>query len=216
MDDPDNKRFYSKLMTYFVFIVMFFVLGMAFFGKEIVKLFSLRQEYYDAYKVIPLLSFAILFNMIKDVAMIGLQITKKTSIIAWIVVGVSISGILLNFLLVPLFQNQGAAIARVLASFLFLALVYHYSQREYAIPYEVRKLVMMILIGALMYIPVYMVDDLGLAIRIIIKSGLIILFPFLLYLMGFFEAVEIRSLQGAWTKWKNPARMFANIRDLLK
>ena len=215
MDDPENKRFYSKLMTYFVFVVMFFVLAMTFFGKEIVKLFSLRQEYYDAYRVIPLLSFAILFNMIKDVAMIGLQITKKTGIIAWIVVGVSISGILFNLILVPLFQNQGAAIARVMASALFLVLVYYYSQQHYSIPYEVKKLVIMILVGALLYLPVTLVNESGLAARLIVKAALIISYPFLLYFMGFFEAVEIRSLQGAWKKWRNPARLFSNIKDLL-
>jgi len=216
MDDPDNKRFYSKLMTYFVFVVMFFVMGMTFFAKEIVKLFSLRQEYYDAYRVIPLLSFAILFNLIKDVAMIGLQITKKTSIIAWIVVGVSATGILLNFILVPLFQNQGAAIARMLASVMFLVLVYYHSQRNYAIPYEVKKLAMMIIIGALLYLPVILVNESNLAIRIILKSSLIISYPFLLYLMGFFEAVEIKSIQGAWIKWRNPARLLSNFKDLLK
>jgi O-antigen/teichoic acid export membrane protein len=147
--------------------------------------------------------------------MIGLQITKKTGIIAWIVVGVSISGILFNLILVPLFQNQGAAIARVMASALFLVLVYYYSQQHYSIPYEVKKLVIMILVGALLYLPVTLVNESGLAARLIVKAALIISYPFLLYFMGFFEAVEIRSLQGAWKKWRNPARLFSNIKDLL-
>jgi len=216
MDDPDNKRFYSKLMTYFVLVVMFFVLGMTLYGKEIVKIFSKREEYYEAYKVIPVLSFAILFNMMKDMAMIGLQITKKTKSIAWIVVVVSISGILMNLVLVPWLHNNGAALARLFASILFFGLVFFYSQRAYSIPYEMKKLFMMIMVGALLYLPVIWINDMGLEIRIIVKTGLILVYPFLLFVMGFFEPIEISSIQGAWVKWKNPSSWQENIKKIKK
>jgi len=216
MDDPENKRFYSKLMTYYVFVIMFFVLGMTFFGKEIVKLFARREEYYEAYKVIPVLSFAILLNMIKDMAIIGLQITKRTKIIAAVIVIVSALGIGLNFLLVPTFQIYGAAWARLLTGFIYLLLIYFYSQKHYPIPYEVRKLLLMVVIGALFYIPVYLLNDQGLMIRLAIKFLLIIAYPFTLYLFGFFEQVEIRMLKGAWAKWRKPSELFSNIRIFLK
>jgi O-antigen/teichoic acid export membrane protein len=216
MDDPDNKRFYSKLMTYFVLVVMFFVLGMTLYGKEIVKVLSKREEYYEAYKVIPVLSFAILFNMMKDMAMIGLQITKKTKSIAWIVVVVSISGILMNMLLVPWLNNNGAALARLFASVLFFGLVFFYSQKAYSIPYEMKKLFMMIVVGALLYLPVLWINEMGLYIRLIVKTGLILIYPFLLYLLGFFEPIEIRSVQGAWVKWKNPSSWKQNLNRMKK
>ncbi|MBK7029361.1 MAG: oligosaccharide flippase family protein [Bacteroidales bacterium] len=215
MDDPNNKRFYSKLMTYFVFVIMFFVLGMVMFGKEIVKLFVLREEYYDAYKVIPVLTFAILLNMIKDMALIGLQITKKTSIIATIVIIVSITGILLNLALIPVFNNQGAAWSRLLASAIFLGLVYYFSQKAYEIPYEKWKIILMILLGAALYVPIIFINDQSLVIRLIIKSLLIVSYPFLLYYLGFFEAVELSTLKGAWRKWKNPSDLINNIKNLI-
>jgi len=214
MDDPDNKRFYSKLMTYFVFVVMFFVLGMAFFGKEIVKLFARREEYYEAYKYIPLLSLAILFNMIKDMAMIGLQITKKTSVMAIIIVIVSATGILFNFMLIPSFSNFGAAFARLAAAILFLLLVYHFAQKAYFIPYEVMKISKMILVGAALYVPVYFIEEETAIIRIMVKSSLIMLYPFILYGLGFYEAAELNSMRGAWNKWKNLKELKGNIKRL--
>jgi O-antigen/teichoic acid export membrane protein len=216
MDDPDNKRFYSKLMTYFVFIVMFFVLGMTLFGKEIVKIFARREEYYDAYKVIPVLSFAILLNMMKDMAMIGLQITKKTKIIAAIVVIVSVTGILINLFLVPLLHNQGAAIARLLSSLLFFFLIYYYSQKAYPIQYEFRKLVLLVTVGALLYLPAMMVNDNSLLIRLTVKTFLIATYPFILLLLGFFEKVEIQGIKGAWAKWKHPRALIENLKSIVK
>ncbi len=216
MDDPDNKRFYSKLMTYFVLVVMFFVLGMTLFGKEIVKIFAKRPEYFEAYKVIPLLSFAILMNVMKDMALIGLQITKKTKVIAGVIVIVSIVGILLNFILVPLLHNQGAALSRFLSSALFLVLIYFYAQKAYQIPYEVNKLFMMVIVGAILYLPAEWVNEYSLLIRLTVKTGLILIYPFLLYLFGFFEEVEIRSLKGAWLKWKQPGALFQNLKRISK
>ncbi len=214
MDDPDNHRFYSKLMTYFVLVVMFFVLGMTLFGKEIVKIFVRRPEYYEAYKVFPLLSFAILLNMMRDMALIGLQIKKKTGIIAIVIIIVSVLGISLNFLLIPIWHNQGAALARFLASAIYFSLIYYYSQKAYFIPYEVKKLLMMIVVGGLLYLPADMVNEYGLLIRISVKTFLILIYPFLLYLLGFFEAVEIQSLKGAWSKWRHPGELFRNLKGM--
>lgn len=216
MDDPDNKRFYSKLMTYFVFVVMFFVLGMTFFGKEIVKLFSKREEYYDAYKVIPLLTYSILFMMMKDMAIIGLQITKKTGIIASVVVVVSALGLIFNFLLVPYFHNWGAAVARLLASLIFFLLTYYYAQKQYNIPYEMKKLLMMILVGALLYIPAELINDMNIIIRLMGKTMLLGMYPFLLYLLGFFEPVELIAIRAGWSKWRQPTHWFDNLKGLMK
>jgi len=76
MDKSGNKRFYSKIMLYFCFGVLFCVLGLSIFSKEIVYLLaSSNKEYWDAYKVIPLLSFAVLFGMFKVSSLIGLNLS---------------------------------------------------------------------------------------------------------------------------------------------
>jgi O-antigen/teichoic acid export membrane protein len=214
MNDPNNKRFYSKLMTYFVLVVMIFVLGMSLFGKEIVKIFAKRPEYFEAYRIIPLLSFAILLNMMKDLATIGLQVAKKTKIVAGVIVVASIIGILLNIILVPLLHNQGAALAKFLTNSLFFLLLYHYAQKAFHIPYEKNKLIMMITVGAILYLPAEFINEYSLTIRLIIKSGLILIYPVVLYFLGFFEAVEIRRLKGAWMKWKSPSALLANLKSM--
>ena len=80
MDDPNNKRVYSKVMTYVTWIVMYCVIGISFFGHEIIKVMAQNPEYWTAYKVIPFISFGIFFGMFKDISAVGLNITKKTKI----------------------------------------------------------------------------------------------------------------------------------------
>ena len=81
MDAPDNKRFYSKLLTYLTFGLMFFVLGIMLFGKEIIKLFAQKPDYWDAYQIIPFIAYAILFSMFKDIAVTGLISRRKPKLL---------------------------------------------------------------------------------------------------------------------------------------
>jgi O-antigen/teichoic acid export membrane protein len=95
MDKSGNKRFYSKIMLYFCFGVLFCVLGLSIFSKEIVYLLaSSNKEYWDAYKVIPLLSFAVLFGMLKDTSLIGLNVSKKTKIIGLVTIKISVLNVI--------------------------------------------------------------------------------------------------------------------------
>jgi len=58
MNDPDNKRFYSKIMTYYAFGLMFFILLISLYGKEVTKVITLNPAYWDSYQIIPYISMA--------------------------------------------------------------------------------------------------------------------------------------------------------------
>ena len=107
MDDPNNKRVYSKVMTYVALGVMVCVMGISFFGREVIKVMAQNPEYWNSYKVIPFISFGIYFGMLRDISAVGLNITKKTKIISIIVVTISIVNILANALLIPILQTIG-------------------------------------------------------------------------------------------------------------
>ena len=79
INDKDNARFYSKSMTYYGFGMMFCIIGVSLFSKEAIKVFTSSTEYWSSFSVIPLLAFSLYFVALKDVAVTGLHITKKTS-----------------------------------------------------------------------------------------------------------------------------------------
>ncbi len=215
MDKPDNKRFYSKVMTYFTFGVLIFVIAISVFGKEIVYLVASKPEYREAFKIIPIISFAIVFGMLKDVALTGLNITKRTRIIAILIIIISILNLGLNILFVPYYNSIGAAFATLISQFMFFILVLGFSQRVYNIPYELKKIGVLIITGIFLVIVGNLFNQLFLPLRLALKLLILVSFPFILYFFKFFEEVEIQGIKAAWLKWRNPFSWKKNIKDLM-
>ena len=214
MDQPDSKRFYSKIMTYFSYLVILAVMFLSFFSLEIVKVFTASTKYWDAAKVIPFISFALFFGMLKDTSLIGLQIIKKTKIIGTTVFLVAILNLLLNILLIPRYNIMGASVATLLSQIIFFIVIFVYAQKHYFIPYEILKIAKMTFLALVLYGLSLFSSDLNLVLRLVIKLMLIFSFPFLLYPLGFYEKIELDRLRGAWRKWRNPAKWKENLKKM--
>ena len=210
MNDPGNKRFYSKMMTYSTIVVMFFVISLSVFGMEVIKVLAKNPQYWPAYKVIPFISFAILFNLMRDNAVLGLNILKKTKIVAAIFIVTSISNVVFNIILIPYMNFIGASIAFFISQLVCFLLIYRYAQKYYYIPYEVPKLFKMIMISAALIIISMTISNFDIIFRLVLKSILIISFPVILYLFNFYDSVEILRFKQFWSKWKNPFNMRKN------
>ena len=206
IDSPNAKRFYSKVMTYFTYGLMFFVLFISLFGKEIVKVLSRNISYWEASNVIPVLCFAILFTMLRDVSLTGINLTKRTTVTAMVVMVVACVNIALNLLLIPVFQYMGAAFAALISQALYFGMIYFFSQKYFRIPYELNKVALMVTVGIVICILSLFINNLSLALRLIIKSAMIIAFPLVLYPFGFYERIEIERLGQFWNKWKKPGK----------
>jgi O-antigen/teichoic acid export membrane protein len=216
MDAPTHMRFYSKLMTYYVFGVLIFILGISFFGKEIIKLLATNPEYWDSYKVIPLIAISAVFIVMRDTGMTGLLKMQKSKTIAIVVVIVACSNILLDLVFIKLFGYMGAAIATLLSQGIYFIIIYLLSQKAYRIPYEQGKLGLMIAVAAILIVISQFFNNYSLMVRILVKTSLICIFPVILYFFRFYEAAEIASIHGFWQKWKNPKKWKSNIREVLE
>jgi len=214
MDDPGNKRFYSKVMTYFTFGLMFFVLFFALFSSEIVKILSTRTQYWEAYKIVPILSLSMLFSMLRDVAYTGLNITKKTKLIALLIISAALINVALNLLFIPTWNFLGAAYATTLSQILFFGFVYYFAQRFYPIPYEWKKILLMITAGIGLFCLGHLFQTWPLFLRLPLKLILIAAFPFILFGFHFYEKIELDRLGEAWSKWRNPLRWRKNLRKI--
>lgn len=201
MDDPGNKRFYSKIMTYTSYIVIVFVIAFSLYGKEMVKILSKNPEYWSAYKVVPIISFAILFYMMKDNATLGLNIMKKTRTIAVITIIVSILNVVLNIIFIPILNTIGAALSYLLSQFICFVMIYIYSQKVYHVPYEMKKIFKMIALSVILIAASYLFNDFNVVTRLILKTFLLALFPVILYFIGFYEKIEIDRINGFFNKW---------------
>jgi O-antigen/teichoic acid export membrane protein len=211
MDDPNNKRFYAKVMTYMTFGVMFFVLGLSLYGQEVVKLFAKDKAYWPAYRLIPILCFAIVFGMLKDLATIGLNLKKKTKIIGLIVSVIALGNVGLTFLFVALLKTTGTALALLLTQTIFFYVMYRAAQKQYQIPYEIPNLFKMLILGGLIVGIGFLMASQPLLVRLLGKLLLIFIFPIGLYLWHFFEPAELNAIKQIWIKWHNPATWKKNF-----
>ena len=214
MNEPGHKRFYSKVMTYLGFSVMIVVMFFSFFSREIVSFFAAEDYYLSAYQVMPIVALGIYFGLLKDVSMMGLNITKRVGSIATITIFVSVVNVGLNFLLVPHLGIIGSSVAGMGAQLLFLIIIFHVAQKNYPIPYEISKISLMVVLFGAMMLVVWFIEPWNSWVQIVIKLFLIALFPVVLYIFNFYEEVELKSIKGFWMKWRNPLRWKENISTL--
>jgi len=216
MNSSDNKRFYSKSMTYFSFGLMICVLGLSFFSKEIVKTLAFNVNYWEAFTIVPLLAFSMFFGMLRDVSLTGINLTKKTRITARVIISVAIINLVLNRLTIPVWGYYGAAFSTIIAQFLFFILIYHYAQKHYFIPYEIKKVIQILIVGIILIVISQLVNPMNIVYRLIIKSVLLLLFPIILYWLKFYEEIELLRIKQIWITWRNPIDWKKNIVRLKK
>lgn len=210
--DKKNLRFYSKYMTYFTFVVAICTLFFNLFCYEIVKVFASNKDYWQAVWVIPIISFSLLFDMLKDTSLTGLQIQKKTGVISLVMIFIALFNLGLSFLFIPKWHYYGAAVATLISEIIFFCLIYFYAQRYYKIPYEMGKVFTIVAIVIVFSLSAFLINPLSLLLRLTIKTALLASFPILLYYLKFYEQVEIDSLKGAYLKWRNPLTWKNNLK----
>lgn len=202
-NEKGDKKFYSKMLTYSMFILIWFGLGISIIGKELIKTLALNSEYWLAYSVVPYIILGYIFNGARSVVNISLYLTHKTSLIAYTTIGAAILNILLNFLLIPKYHIIGAALATIISFMVLYFISYSIAQKQYNIPYENKKIFLMLIIGFILFIISSFTTNMNILSRFPIKFLIFGSFPVLLYLCGFFDPVELRRLLGSIRKWSD-------------
>ena len=184
------------------------------FSFELIKVMAGTKEYWGAVIIIPFLSLSIFFVNLKDVTIYGLHFAKKTRIIGIIVIFSTVLSLVLNILLIPVWDITGAAVATLISQFIYFFVCYYYSQKVFYIPYEMRKIVIMFVIGAALSFSSLLINGMDLLPRLILKTAGVISFPFILYLFKFYEPVEIQSIRGFLAKWAQFRNIKSNLNSL--
>ncbi len=203
MNHPDHKAIFSRIMTWFTLIVVYASLFLSLFGLEITKLFSKGTMYWDAYKLIPILSLGIIFALLKDTSVIGLQITKRTKIIGIVLAGIATLNLGLNILLIPSFGTYGAAISSLISQITYFVIIQYYAQKYYHIPYRLDRVFTIIIIGTILYFAGSLFNNYSLGIRVLTKSSSLLLFPIFLFAFRVFDKSEVDALKSFINSIKN-------------
>jgi O-antigen/teichoic acid export membrane protein len=153
-----------------------------------------NKNYWDASYVIPLIALTIFFTMLRDISLTGLHITKKTKIVAIAISSMAVINILLNIILIPVWNFIGAALATLVAQILFFIGIYIIAQRKYHIPYELIKIIKIMGVAIAIFFVGQLTNDYELWMRLLFKHLLLFLFPVLLYFWNFYDQVELERI----------------------
>lgn len=147
-DDPNAPELFSKIMTWFVFLMTIVFLLVSFFIKEIVSFEILgrhiiAQSYWSGIVVVPLILAAYLFNGIYINFHPSIFYTGKTWVISIVVAIAATINVILNLILIPKIGMIGAGISS-LSAYIFMAICTYMIVRNWInVPYEWLKLTLM-------------------------------------------------------------------------
>jgi len=213
-EKPNPKDYFKKISTYFYLITFSSALFISVFSREVIEFFT-GSAFHGAYIVVPLISFSYVANGLYQTFITGAIVNKKTYVATLATFIAGGLNIVLNYVLIARFGMMGAAFS-TLISFAILALVgLGFSQKVYSIPFEFRRILMTLGIGSVLAYASTLVN-LGLVGSIMVKSLILALFPFLLYLLGFFEEREVKKLSEIWNFVKSSKGRPRKLIDILK
>lgn len=192
--DKQANFFYARVLTYYFYVVTFFVLGLSMFSKEILKIFT-TQEFYEAYKVIPLIAISYVLFGGYFVTAVGVNLKKKTQYQAIIVIAGAVINIILNFILIPPYGMMGAAFATLLSYLFIFVVTTKISLHFYSIMYEKLRILKIIIVGFLLYCPLFFIHFRSTGESICIKFILLLSYPIILYLIRFYREDELRKIR---------------------
>jgi O-antigen/teichoic acid export membrane protein len=187
-----SGEMFARLFEYYYFVLVTAALVFSICIKELLSLIA-TSDFQAAYKVVPIVALAYVFQGTNRFFLAGTYIAKKTMHLGPVGVASAAANIGLNLLLIPRYGMLGAAWATAF-SFLFMsALSLVVSQRVYRIPYVFTRVVTLLGFAVLVYLVSSLVAFPSLALQISLKLVLFAAFPITLYLLGFFSKGEVEK-----------------------
>jgi O-antigen/teichoic acid export membrane protein len=174
--NPENRSLYKK-SNEIISSAMFLFGSLVVLGKDIVFLIVSRA-YRPAVEIVPFLVLGPIMYVISETTVMGINFTKKTYWHFVISLFTSITNVVGNLLLVPLYGGKGAAISTGLSYVLFFALRTHISQKLYPVDYDLKRIYFS---TALLILQCYVATFYRkIAVNVLVGS-LVMMFIFLIY-----------------------------------
>jgi len=179
-----SKMVYARVMNYFVITCSFiFLLVMLF--MDIFKLF-IGEAFRSGLHVVPVLLMANLCLGIFYNLSIWYKLTGQTRYGAAFSITGAIITIVLLFVLVPRFGYTGAAWATLICYASMMLMSYFTGQKNYPIPYDVRKMILYPVMGLLIYysmIGANLILDPSAAVKFITAVVLMVIFSGMVWMI---------------------------------
>lgn len=144
---PDAKRLFSRVLTYFSLIAAGIFLVVSFFVGDIARMniygnhTIIDSRYWSGLSIVPIVLAAYIFNGFYTNMIVGIYIEKRTKLLPLITGAAAASNIVGNIILIPLFGIAGAAWATFISYALMAFMIFRATQPFYPMDYEWGRIV---------------------------------------------------------------------------
>jgi len=140
--DPDAPTLYARVFTLYVAVASLGALVVGVFAPGIVAVLATRN-YAAAAAPALWLAFAAVAQGAYSVAVLGITLSLRTSLLGWIAGAAALVAVVANQVLTPRWGAEGAAIATFLGHVSSVVLAYLVSQRVRPMPYRGARLALL-------------------------------------------------------------------------
>jgi O-antigen/teichoic acid export membrane protein len=208
-EEKKARQIYSSTVIYLVFAGVFVVLGLSVLSEDVIRIMARSSEYYDAYKVVPLLALSYLFLGCSYALQVGIYLEKKTTTIPLMVGGAAVLNLILNFLLIPPYGMMGAAIATAVSMLVLPIASYFVSRRYYRIHYDFVRIAKPFLAAVPLYVASLYITNESAILEGTLRATTLLGYPILLYGLRFYAPGELRSA------WNIAGSVLTDVRERL-
>ena len=207
MNEEGANEYYSRVLTYILFVSMFFALCVSAVAGDGLTLFSLKG-YWRAATIIPLLGLAAVLDCASRVLNVGITLKKRTIFAPIVIIAALAVNVGLNFWLIPRYGIMGATVSTLVSYLVFCGLRYWASNLFFKVHYEWSRVFTILAVGSAMTGVFYLSDslrgespgDARLVLSMGIKASLALSFPLLLLAFRFFDERELHRIGEIWQK----------------
>lgn len=148
--DVDSRKNYARVMNYFVMFCGFIFLFVMLY-IDIFKHFLRNEEYWQGLSIVPIIMLANIFLGIYVNLSMWYKLSGQTHYGAWFSLIGAIITIGFNYYFIPRWGYMASAWATVLAYFSMMLVSYLFGQKNYPIPYNIRKITLYISLAWILY-----------------------------------------------------------------
>jgi O-antigen/teichoic acid export membrane protein len=146
-DDDEARHAYALVVTWFTAVLAFAVAGLWLLARWIVRLLA-ADEFFTSHEAVGLIATGVALYTLYLALVVILGRTGRTELSFPATAVAMASNIGLNLALVPPLGIVGAGLALVVSYLLVVALMYAFTRRLFPVPYEWRRLALVVLVAA--------------------------------------------------------------------
>ncbi len=195
MNNPEAQQIYAKVFKYYCAITIFAGLAISMLIPEILVIMTTPQ-FYAAGKYVPLIVLSMIIFGFKYHFEFGILWSKKTKYYAYINIITAILNLATNFILIPLYGLWGGVWSSMIVLTVNSFSLYFVSQRLYPIHYDFKNVFKLFLTAFIFYYLSQFISTDHLTLNTIIKSLIILVYPFAVISANVFSEQELNGLKN--------------------